>query len=187
MPSPLAHAIAGLTVHVLTSRSRASISDRWRASLTVAAALAPDLDLAFKYVDGRNHHNDEMHSIGAALVAAGLAWAFLKLRGRGEALATAASVLLGWSSHLLLDYLNVDTHPPIGLLALWPFSAVYWKSPVPVFLDIGRTLTWATVTHNAVAGAWELIVLVPVLLACWRYRSRQLGGLSWREASRASP
>jgi membrane-bound metal-dependent hydrolase YbcI (DUF457 family) len=186
MPSPLAHAVAGLAVHVLASPERVALSDRWRASLTVAAALAPDLDLAFKLVDGRNHHNDEMHSVGAALAAAGLAWLFLRWRKHRPPLAAAVAVFLGWSSHLLLDYLNVDTHPPIGLLALWPFSGAYWKSPVPLFLDIGRTLSWTAVTHNAVAGAWEMVVLVPILLACWRYRSRQLGGLSWREASRAS-
>jgi membrane-bound metal-dependent hydrolase YbcI (DUF457 family) len=187
MPSPIAHVLAGVTVHVLASRDRAALADRWRAALTVAAALAPDVDLAFRYVDGRNHHNDEMHSVGAALAAAGLAWLLLRWRRRRAAFAAAVAVFLGWTSHLVLDYLNVDTHPPIGLLALWPFSDAYWKSPVPLFLDIGRTLAWTTVAHNAVAGAWEAVVLVPVLLASWRYRSRQLGGLSWREASRASP
>ena len=187
MPSPLAHALAGLAVHVVSSRDRAELADRWRAGVTLAAALAPDVDLAFKYVDGRNHHNDEMHSIGLALLAAGAAALAFRWRRRRAPLATAVAVFLGWSSHLLLDFLNVDTNPPIGLLALWPFSHAYWKSPVPLFLDIGRTLTWATMRHNAVAGAWECAVLVPLLLACWRYKSRQLGGLSWREASRASP
>ena len=187
MPSPLAHALAGLAVHVVSSRDRGELADRWRAGVTLAAALAPDLDLAFKYVDGRNHHNDEMHSIGLALLAAGAAAVFFRWRRRRAPLAAATAVFLAWSSHLVLDFLNVDTNPPIGLLALWPFSQAYWKSPIPLFLDIGRTLTWATVRHNAVAGAWECAVLVPLLLACWRYKSRQLGGLSWREASRASP
>jgi membrane-bound metal-dependent hydrolase YbcI (DUF457 family) len=187
MPSPVAHALAGLAVHVLSSRDRVDLADRWRAGVTVAAALAPDIDLAFKYVDGRNHHNDEMHSIGLALVAAGASALFFRWRRGRAPLAAALAVFLAWSSHLVLDYLNVDTNPPIGLLALWPFSQAYWKSPVPLFLDIGRTLTWATVYHNALAGAWECAVLVPLLLACWRYKSRQLGGLSWREASRASP
>jgi inner membrane protein len=187
VPSPLAHGLAGLAVHVLASRDRASLADRWRLGVTVGAALLPDLDLAFKYVDGRNHHNNELHSIGFALLAgATSAVAFRLMRWRSPLLA-ALAVFLGWSSHLVLDYLNVDTHPPIGLLALWPFSPAYWKSPVPLFLDIGRTLEWATLRHNVVAGVWECAVLVPVLLACWRYRSRQLGGLSWREASRASP
>jgi membrane-bound metal-dependent hydrolase YbcI (DUF457 family) len=187
MPSPLAHGLAGLAVHVLVSRDRTALADPWRIGVTAGAALIPDLDLAFKYVDGRNHHGNELHSIGFALLAGvASALAFRMLRWRAPASAGLA-VFLAWSSHVLLDYLNVDTHPPIGILALWPFSQAYWKSPIPLFLDIGRTLTWETVRHNAVAGAWECAVIVPVLLACWRYRSRQLGGLSWREASKVRP
>jgi membrane-bound metal-dependent hydrolase YbcI (DUF457 family) len=187
MPSPVAHGLAGLAVHVLASRDRAELRDPWRFGLTVGAALVPDVDLAFQLVDGRNHHNNEMHSIGFAVLGAVAAALVLRVLGRRAKAAAAFAVFFAWSSHLLLDFLNVDTHPPIGLLALWPFSDAYWKSPFPLFLDIGRTLTWATVRHNAVAGAWECAVLVPLLLACWRVKSRQLGGLSWREASRASP
>jgi membrane-bound metal-dependent hydrolase YbcI (DUF457 family) len=187
MPSPLAHGLAGLAVHVVASRNRGELRDPWRVALTVGAALAPDLDLMFKYVDGRNHHNNEMHSIGFAVLAAAASALVLRVLRRPAPLLAALAVLCGWSSHVVLDFLNLDTHPPIGLLALWPFSDTYWKSPVPLFLDIGRTLTWATLRHNAVAGAWECAVLVPLLLACWRLKSRQLGGIPWREASRASP
>jgi hypothetical protein len=94
---------------------------------------------------------------------------------------------LGWASHVLLDYLNVDTHPPIGLLALWPFLGAYLKFPWPIFMDIGRTLDWHTVRHNAVAAAWEAAVLVPLLVWVWRSRRRRLGSRSWHEGSRASP
>jgi membrane-bound metal-dependent hydrolase YbcI (DUF457 family) len=186
MPSPLAHGLAGLAVHVLASRDRADLRDRWRLGVTVAAALAPDVDFVFRLVDGRNHHGNEMHSIGFALLAAGTSAVVFRMRHWRAPLVAALAVFLAWSSHVVLDFLNVDTHPPIGILALWPFSRAYWKSPIPLFLDIGRTLDWVTVRHDAVAGAWECAVLVPVLLACWRFKSRQLGGLSWREASRAS-
>jgi len=97
----------------------------------------------------------------------------------------ALAVGLAWCSHLVLDYLNVDTNPPIGLLALWPFSHAYFKSPVPLFLDIGRTLTWETVRHDAIAAALESAILVPLLWAAWRFRTRHPGGDSWREGSRA--
>jgi membrane-bound metal-dependent hydrolase YbcI (DUF457 family) len=150
--------------------------DRRRIGLTVAAALVPDVDLLFKLVDGRNHHNNELHSVGFALLAAAAGTLAFRILGWGRPLALALAVGLGWTSHVVLDYLNVDTHPPIGLMALWPFSAGYYKSPVPVFLDIGRTLTWTTVRHNALAGAWELTVLVPVLFACWRCKTRRPAG-----------
>ena len=131
MPSPLAHALAGLTVHVVSSRDRADVADRWRAAVTVGAALAPDLDLAFKYVDGRNHHNGELHSIGFALLAAATgALVFRLLRWRAP-LATAFAVLLGWTSHLVLDFLNVDTNPPIGLLCAFPVRTGSLRPALP--------------------------------------------------------
>src|SRR5580765_4499022 len=114
MPSPLAHALGGLIVHVATAPSD-ELASRRRTAVTVGAALAPDLDFAWKLIDGVNHHQAEGHSIGVGLGLAALA---------------------GWTSHLLLDLLNVDTSPPIGLMAFWPFSDGYFKFPWPLFLDI---------------------------------------------------
>jgi hypothetical protein len=187
MPSPLAHGLAGLTVHVLACRDARELRDPWRIGVTVGAALVPDADLLFGLVDGRNHHNNEFHSVGFALLAAAAAALVFRLLAWRRPLALALAVGLGWGSHLLLDYLNLDTHPPIGLLALWPFSDAYFKSPIPVFLDIGRTLTWTAVRSNAVAGAWELVVLLPLLLASWRSKAQQLGGHPWHAGSRARP
>jgi membrane-bound metal-dependent hydrolase YbcI (DUF457 family) len=174
MPSPLAHALAGLTVHVLASRTRDELRDVLRAALVVGAALAPDVDLLFRFVDGRNHHNNETHGLGCALLAGALgAIAFPLLRfSRPYALAFAVS--LAWASHTLLDYLNRDTSPPIGLMALWPWSSSYYKFPWPLFMDIGRTLDLTTVRHDLVAAAWEACVLGPLLLLALRYRRRRL-------------
>ena len=91
---------------------------------------------------------------------------------RPFALALAAS--LGWASHTLLDYLNRDTSPPIGLMALWPWSDAHYKFPWPLFMDIGRTLDLTTVRHNLVAVAWEALLLLPLFGAALRYRSRRL-------------
>ena len=42
-----------------------------------------------------------------------------------------------------------------------------------LFLDIGRTLDWATVRHNALAVAWEIVLLRSrCSLASWRLRAR---------------
>jgi inner membrane protein len=184
MPSPVGHAIAGLTVHVLTAGSRTERTDWRRAAIVTGAALAPDLDLTFRYVDGRNHHGNEMHSLGAALLAAGVAFAVSTLLRKPRSLVLALAVGLAWSSHVLLDYLNVDTSPPIGILALWPLSAAYFKFPWPIFMDVGRTLDLATVRHNALAAAWECVVLLPVLAWAWRSRTRKEGG-PWQEDSKA--
>jgi membrane-bound metal-dependent hydrolase YbcI (DUF457 family) len=187
VPSPVAHGLVGLTVHVLSARERDELFDPWRAAVTVGAALIPDADLLLRFVDGRNHHGNEMHSIGFAIVAAVAGAALFRLLRWKKPLATALAVFLAWASHVVLDYLNVDTHPPIGIMALWPFSNGYYKSPIPIFLDIGRTLDWTAVQHNSLAVAWECVVLIPLLLLAWRHRVRHLGRGAWRVGSKASP
>lgn len=170
MPSPVAHGLAGLTVHVLLAREDRERFLRTRAAVVVAAALAPDLDLLLRFVDGRNHHQAESHSIGAALVASLVAAALLRAGRWARPLRLAAGVGLAWLSHIGLDYLSNDTNPPIGLMALWPLSSAYYKLPRPLFLDVGRTLEWATLRNNLVAAAWEAAVLGPLLWVAWRLR-----------------
>lgn len=172
MPSPVGHALAGLTVHVLTARGRAERTSLGRAALLVAAATAPDLDLLFRFVDGRNHHQAETHSIGAAALAALVVWVAARLLRRPRPAAIGLAAGAAWLSHVLLDYAGADTHPPIGIPAFWPFESGYHKLPWPLFLDIGRTLEWATVRHDALAVGWEILVLGPLLLASWRLRAR---------------
>jgi hypothetical protein len=171
MPSPIGHALAGLTAHALLARDRDQLWSPARASVAVAAALSPDLDLLFRFVDGRNHHGNETHGIGFALIVALLAAAVSRLRGWDRPLPLALLVGASWLTHTLLDYLNRDTNPPIGIMALWPLSSGHFKFPWPIFLDIGRTLEWATVRNNALAAALEAAVLVPILVSAWRLRS----------------
>jgi inner membrane protein len=170
MPSPVGHALAGLTVHVLAARNPTDLHDRRRAAVAVAAALAPDVDLLFFLVDGRNHHDYETHSIGFAFCAALVAFGAARACRWARPLNLGVTAGLAWLSHLLLDYLNVDTTPPIGIMALWPVGAGFYKFPWPLFLDIGRTLNWATVRHDGLAAAWEAAVLTPLLLGVWRLR-----------------
>ena len=176
MPSPLGHAIAGLTVHVATAHDEDELLDLRRIGVVTLASLAPDVDFLFKLFDGRNHHQQETHSIGFALLAALAAALAFRVVRLPSPLRSGIAVGLGWLSHVLLDYLNNDTHPPIGLLALWPFDDGYYKFPWPIFLDVGRSPTWATVRNNLLAAAWETLVLLPVLWLAWRLRGRRLRG-----------
>lgn len=174
MPSPAAHALVALSLHALTARDEAEATDLARAGVFATAALAPDLDLLLRFVDGRNHHQAESHSLGIALVAGLLAWGVARAWHVVRPARWAAAAFAGWASHVGLDYLGRDTHPPIGLMAFWPLSHGYYKFPWPIFLDIGRTLDWNTMRHNAVAVGWELVLLVPLLALCWGYRPRRV-------------
>jgi membrane-bound metal-dependent hydrolase YbcI (DUF457 family) len=170
VPSPVAHTIVALSLHVLTARDRDEAGHLGRAALFVGAATAPDLDLMLRFLDGRNHHQAESHSIGCALIAGLLTWGLAHVWRLARPLRWGGAAALGWASHVALDYLGKDTHPPIGLMALWPLSSAHFKFPRPLFMDIGRTLDWHTVLHNAVAVTWEVVVLLPLLVLSWRLR-----------------
>jgi membrane-bound metal-dependent hydrolase YbcI (DUF457 family) len=173
MPSPLGHGLVGLAVHAVTARDAGELWDLRRALVVSGAAVAPDLDLLFRFVDGRNHHQAETHSIGAALIAGVVVAAIARLAGWTRAWALGLVVAAAWLSHPVLDYFGNDTHPPIGLMALWPFDRGFFKSSWIVFMDIGRTLDGETIRHNIVAVSWELLVLLPLLAAAgWLVRRR---------------
>jgi hypothetical protein len=173
MPSPLGHGLAALTLHALSARGRHGLRDVRRAAVVVAAAVAPDLDLLLKYVDGRNHHQAESHSLGSAALAGLVVWALAWWRRWPGAAVLGVLAAGGWTSHVLLDYLGRDTHPPIGLMAFWPLSRDFFKFPWPIFLDLGRTLDWETIRHNVRSVAWETALLLPPALLSWRYRVRE--------------
>lgn len=138
----------------------------------MAAAIAPDLDLLFKPV-GLAVHQGASHGIGAAILAGVAVFGLSALLRKPRAAGLGLAAFLGWTSHIVLDLLNRDTHPPIGLLALWPFADGHYKIPWPVFMDVGRTLEWATLMNNTVAVTWEALALGTVLVLVWR---RRIGG-----------
>ncbi len=133
---------------------------RWRWPFVFAAAgVAADLDLLVGL------HSRYTHSVGAALLVFACAWLVLR-RTNPRAPAIALAVALAYASHILLDWLGSDTTPPLGIMALWPFSAAYCLSPVPVFMGISRRYWLATAwRQNAVSVLREVVVLLPVAAA----------------------
>jgi len=172
VPSPVGHALGGLIVHAAGAHRR-DLQDWPRIALVAVAACAPDLDLLLRYAFGGQPHRAQSHSLGLAVAAGVLAVAFLALGRWPRPFGLGLLVGLGWASHVCLDLFGGDTHPPFGLMALWPWSSDYFKAPVVLFLDIGRTLELSTVWQNAVAAAWEVVLLLPILLAVTRLRRRK--------------
>ena len=132
-----------------------------------ALGLAPDLDLLFGI------HSGPTHGIGAAALAASVAW-FPLDRGRttSERLRLALACALAYASHILLDWLGTDSSPPIGIMALWPFSQAHFESSLHLFPAVSRRihqpeLFWP---QNVKALLWEVGILGPVLagIVTWR-------------------
>jgi len=166
MPSPIGHALAGIAAGwgvAPAARERGAMLGR--AAVYGLVAAAPDLDLL------AGAHSGPTHGLGAAIIAGALAWLFLRSTRRANAARVAAAVAVAYASHTLLDWLGTDTSPPIGIMALWPFSRAYYESPVHVFLAISRRY-WLPEfwTANLRALARELLILLPVVGIVIRYR-----------------
>ncbi len=169
MPSPVGHALGGLIAGwLIAGRGAPAAVSRisnitWRAALFGGLALAPDLDLLF------GTHSTYTHSVGAVLIV-GLA-TLLVTGGRRPLLALACAA--AWGSHLVLDWLGADSTPPLGIMALWPFTNDFYLSPIPVFNAISRRY-WLPdfYRHNTVAVLRELVLLVPLAWLAWKVASR---------------
>jgi membrane-bound metal-dependent hydrolase YbcI (DUF457 family) len=161
MPSPVGHALAAVAVGCLVQRSMTGGRLRGREVLLFGAlGMAPDLDLLV------GMHSGPTHGIGVAVLAASLAWLPLDLvRTSPERRRLAVASALAYASHILLDWLGTDSSPPIGIMALWPFSQAYFESSLHVFPAVSRRISQPELfwSQNLRAVLWELVVLVPIV------------------------
>lgn len=135
---------------------------RLYSALCIVAACLPDIDFAW----GR--HSMETHSLTfAVLCGLGvLAWR------RSPRLATAFTLAV--ASHVLLDWLGSDDSPPLGVMALWPFSRDFYFAEAYVFQTISRRY-WLPgfVMHNALAVLREIALLLPLAAGVFVLRRRR--------------
>jgi membrane-bound metal-dependent hydrolase YbcI (DUF457 family) len=187
MPSPIGHALAGLTAAWIadlvpgnrawrTAPASASWYKRAGNGLTVGCAVlgaAPDLDLLSAT------HRTATHGIGAvafvALVAAALA-----ARADRPVARVAAMCAAAYATHLLLDWLGADNYPPRGIQALWPLSHTWYISDADLFRQTARqqVFTAPNIIKNLLAIAQEIATLGPIVVALWLVRIKALSGLS---------
>jgi hypothetical protein len=158
MPSPVGHALGG----AILGAALGTLGTRGIV-VPVVAAMAPDLDFLW----GR--HSMETHSVGAAIIAGLVVFAWRRNARLG--VVTTLAVL----SHVLFDWLGSDDTPPLGVMALWPFSSNFYFANAFIFEAISRRY-WLDnfFTHNAWAVTKEIILLGPpaVIAFLWRARRR---------------
>lgn len=183
MALPIAHAAAGYLVHRATHRgpSRGEPAKVWwRVALFMLIGNLPDFDFLIGFVCGRPGlvHRGVSHTILAAIVFGAVA-GWIARRWRAEPfLPTAVAFGAAYASHLLIDWLSMDTRPPLGGQFLWPLSAAYYVSPVPIFAEIridGITRT----------GFLETVLAWPTLVALVRESVVVLGvAATWSAVAR---
>jgi membrane-bound metal-dependent hydrolase YbcI (DUF457 family) len=141
-------------------------------TLCVVAACLPDIDF------GWGRHNMETHSLGFAVLLGVLALAWT----RSPRVALVCVVAAG--THVLFDWLGSDDSPPLGVMALWPFSSEFYFAEAYVFSTISRRY-WLPgfVMHNIAAVFRELAILLPIVaVAYWLRRPQWYGSRRRREA-----
>jgi len=168
MPSPVGHALGGLTAAFLINAFAR------RPALTVgllvtsaAIAVAPDLDIPL------GSHRTYTHSVGAVAVVALATWLVLRRRPGGAA--GAAALAAAYASHLALDWSSKDTSLPSGLMVLWPLTSRYYKSGLDLFGEISRRywLPGEFIIGNAKAAMWEFTLVAPCLFLAWVFWSKR--------------
>ena len=190
MPSPFGHVLGGVAVvwgaDLLDHRRS---SPRFVAACGALATL-PDVDLLFP-----GNHRMWSHSITAAVLTSIIAAAvtgqvtrrrvalepFSPGRSHNRRSAVRAALVCGaaYLSHLVLDWLAVDTWPPYGLQILWPFSDRWFMSGWHVFRQTARDrlFTAAIMKQNVLAIAQEMAILLPIVVALWLVRVKTVTGL----------
>lgn len=151
MPSPLGHALGGLAAGWLVSSTSHHKRNYGDAAWFALAGMAADLDLL------AGIHSGPTHSAGATIIV-GLFTYLISRRWRFAVALTAA-----YASHVLLDWLGSDAAPPIGVMALWPFSTQHYESNRHLFYAISRRYWQSDFWDlNIRAVVREILVLVPV-------------------------
>lgn len=165
MPSPVGHALGGAIVgYAMAPKQLGAWGVRLGQNaftLIVIGAVLPDIDFAW------GGHSRETHSLGAALLAGVVVYAWK----RSPRLAVA--VTLSWTTHVLFDWLGSDDTPPLGVMALWPINSNFYFAHAYVFDAISRRY-WLDnfFTHNAWAVIKEVLILGPITLIAFAIASR---------------
>ena len=176
MPSPLGHALAGLTVGWLAESTPPLTRTRVRDELSplvlwcIAFAVLPDADLLVDW------HRSGTHSLMATVLIFIVAMVVTGKVTRRPPWRLAIALAAAQGTHLLLDWLAMDPNPPSGVQLFWPFDHGFYVSGLDIFPGTERRLMMpGALMLNVRSAMWELLLVGPLALGAWivrRARSR---------------
>ncbi|WP_045218716.1 metal-dependent hydrolase [Desulfonatronum thioautotrophicum] len=191
MPSPVAHAVAGVTTY-LAFVPRTPLPWTTRATFLGACvflAVFPDLDFLPGLIVGapNQFHQGPSHS----LLVVALVWlavlALLSVRRRTWLRGLSRqTLLLGTAlaafSHPFLDYFSIGN----GIPLFWPLDSSTYASPWPLFLNVTRDNVPGAAfflslfsLHNLLALSRELLFSVALLTLVAGLRQYQQPAWAW--------
>ncbi len=170
MPTPIGHSLAGYLIFTVQNDQKNQL--KWMdLTFAVIVANVPDLDIipGMLVGDPNKFHHGITHSIGFAVILGLLAGILFFLKKRRNFLPYFSLFFFCYSSHLVLDYLAVDTKAPFGEQLFWPISQIYVLSPIAIFSDVHKAsessiflqslFNW----HNFRTIVIECAILIPII------------------------
>ena len=183
MPSPVGHTLAGVCGFIVAQKHIVSHRQKWLLFGAVVLASLPDFDFlpGLLLGDPRSFHHQGTHSLAAvaigSLVAGGVARRW-KLNGAAWGIWAGGLYL----SHVVLDLLVNDPTSPFGVQLFWPFSHLYFISPITLFSRFDYfdpavgTLRALLSRTNFTTIVFEAMILTPFVGVAWivgRWGSRR--------------
>jgi membrane-bound metal-dependent hydrolase YbcI (DUF457 family) len=172
MPSPIAHAAAGLIVALAGEKTVAARRVPWVFVLAcMVLAAAPDLDWLRP-----GFHRGPTHSIGFAVLATLVAAAVTKPATGKVNWRIALMCGLAYATHILMDWLGEDPTVRPGVAALWPFSDKLFMSGWGLFRSTQGDNPFGPTQfpHNVRTLIQETLILGPILLwLLWRRKKQR--------------
>ncbi len=171
MPSPLGHALAGLTVSWVADSKPPSTGSHVRDALNplalwcTALAVLPDADLLVDW------HRVGTHSVTATALIFIVAMVVTGKVTRRPVWRIATALAAAHGTHLLLDWLAIDSNPPSGIQLFWPLDHRFYVSGFNIFPGTQRAiLIPGAMMLNARSAMVELLLLGPFAIGAWLLR-----------------
>jgi inner membrane protein len=161
MATSFGHYLVGLSVTRALARDAA---ERKRGLWVAAVACLPDLDIVPGLLIGRLNafHHGVSHSFAAAAVFS-LLTSLLLIRTRLISLKLSVLLFLVYGSHLILDFLTLDTGPPHGIPLFWPISHETYQSPWVLLPNVQHTRAPLLSPHNVWLIGREAMIFLPLI------------------------
>lgn len=121
MPSPIGHLLAGAAVY--TGGTNRDTRSTALLAIALVGSMVPDLDFVPGILIGnmREFHHGISHSLAFAVLFGGVIFALVHAMDRALANRAAAFAFLAYASHVVLDFVSVNTGT-LGVPLLWPLS-----------------------------------------------------------------
>lgn len=173
MASPVGHTLAGLAVGFFSWKRVFRAPMRWQGVLfCVIMANLPDFDVLPGIFAGdiNKFHHDHSHTFLFAFAVTLVVYAVAGKNRRGWAFMAFVLIM----SHFWLDFIAVDTSPPIGLRLLWPLQDMAgdgfkWRYAFLPSVARGGSLPSLFNVHNVGVVAVETVVFLPPAIAAYLF------------------